>query len=118
MAIEKKIWVVVIYLLGLVVYPQADAQAGPSETRGELLYLTHCIHCHNTKIHWREKKIAADWRALKAEVARWQSNMRLGWNEGEIKDVAHYLNAVYYHFPVTEHEDLTESDQIDPVLSR
>ncbi|SDW98550.1 c-type cytochrome [Nitrosomonas communis] len=118
MAIEKIIWVVVIYLLGLAVYPQAYAQAGSSETRGELLYLTHCINCHNTKIHWREKKIATDWRALKAEVTRWQSNMHLGWNEDEIKEVTHYLNAVYYHFPVTEHEDLTESDQIHPALSR
>ncbi|WP_175492144.1 hypothetical protein [Nitrosomonas sp. Nm34] len=51
-------------------------------------------------------------------MARWQSNMHLGWNEDEIKEVTHYLNAVYYHFPVTEHEDLTESDQGHPALSR
>ena len=109
----KKILIAMICLL-LTGYSQIYAQAGYGETRGELLYSTYCIACHNTKIHWREKKLATDWRTLKAEVARWQRNMGLGWNENEIVDVAGYLNTVYYHFPVTEQRELTGQDQTHP----
>lgn len=93
-------------LLGIMVI-QLPAQAEVSETGGELLYSTYCIACHNKSIHWREKKLAADWPSLKAEVERWQNNLGLGWHENEILAVSAYLNAVYYHFPVTEKKDVS-----------
>lgn len=74
----------------------ASAQA-PS--RGELLYSTHCIACHTSQVHWREKKLATDWTSLKQEVRRWQGNAALGWNDADILEVARYLNERIYRFP-------------------
>lgn len=79
------------------------AHASPAregeQSRGELLYSTHCIACHTTHVHWRDKRLATDWQSLNKQVQRWQSNTRLGWNEADVKAVARYLNTLYYHFP-------------------
>lgn len=72
--------------------PKSDA------SRGELLYSTHCIGCHTSEVHWRDKKLAIDWTGLKAQVRRWQANTGLGWSEEEIVAVTRHLNARYYHF--------------------
>ena len=82
----------------------AYAQPTHDEPRGKLLYETHCNACHTSKIHWREKKLATDWNSLKFEVRRWQAIAGLDWGEGEITDVAYYLNAIHYGFPVAEQE--------------
>ena len=84
------------------VHAPAHAQAKHSETRGELLYSTHCSACHSDQVHWREKKLATDWNSLIVQVRRWQANIGLVWNEEEIEDTTRYLNAVYYHFPVAD----------------
>lgn len=94
----------VLYLLWSM-QTSAQAQIKESETRGELLYLTHCNACHASKIHWREKRLATDRRSLKAQVRRWQTNADLGWSEEEITDTTRYLNAVYYHFPANGKQD-------------
>ena len=76
----------------------SQEQLMPHESRGELLYSTHCSACHSEKIHWRKQKIATDWDSLTHEVRRWQSSIGLIWSEEEITDVARYLNAAYYHY--------------------
>ncbi|HRF12700.1 MAG TPA: hypothetical protein PLR37_11295 [Candidatus Accumulibacter phosphatis] len=73
------------------------AQALPAPTRGELLYSTHCIACHDTQIHWRDKKLVTDWKSLQKEVRRWQELAGLGWSNEEIAQVAQYLNQRLYH---------------------
>lgn len=77
-----------------------------SETRGELLYLINCKACHTSKVHWRKDKLATDWPSLKTQVVRWQRNMELGWGEEEITAVTRYLNTNYYHFQVTDKNDI------------
>jgi mono/diheme cytochrome c family protein len=77
------------------------AQVELSETRGQLLYSTHCSACHTSQVHWREQKLVRDWRSLVAQVRRWQSISGLNWSEDEIVDVAHHLNTVYYGFKNT-----------------
>ena len=89
----------------------AHAQPEQGETRGELLYSTHCSSCHTSVVHWREKTLATDWRSLKAQVRRWQGNIGLGWSEDEITDVARYLNIAFYHFPATDKKDLVEGSK-------
>ena len=74
------------------------ALAAQAQSRGELLYNTHCIACHTTQLHWRDKKVATDWNSLKAQVRRWQAAAMLGWNESDIVDVARHLNGRFYHF--------------------
>jgi hypothetical protein len=80
---------------GLVTLP---AQA---ESRGELLYTTHCIACHTERMHWRDQRLATDWASLKVLVRRWQGVAQLGWNDDDIVEVARHLNERIYHFPQT-----------------
>ena len=85
----------------LAVQSMAYAQQKQIETRGELLYSTHCNACHTSKIHWREQKLVTDWNSLVTQVRRWQKISGLSWSEGEISDVAYYLDAAYYRFKNT-----------------
>jgi mono/diheme cytochrome c family protein len=80
--------------------PQQPAQ--PEMSRGALLYRTHCIACHDTQVHWRDRKIATDWPSLSAQVRRWQANAGLQWTDEEINEVARYLNATIYRFPAEQ----------------
>lgn len=51
----------------------------PADTRGELLYSTHCVTCQTTQMHWRKDRQAIDWDSLKFQVRRWQGNAGLKW---------------------------------------
>lgn len=75
------------------------AQPMRDATRGELLYTTNCITCHQTQIHWRDKKVVKDWASLKAEIRHWEGFSQLGWTNDDVAEVAQYLNTLYYHFP-------------------
>lgn len=87
----------VILLMGLwVIAPAAQAQS-----RGELLYTTHCIACHTTQMHWRDQRAASDWPRLKAQVRRWQGATSLAWSDSDILEVARYLNDTFYRFEMT-----------------
>ena len=77
----------------------SNAQPLPSQTRGELLYTTHCVTCHTTQIHWRDDKQAYDWDSLKSQVRRWQGNAGLQWGEADITEVSRYLNETIYRYP-------------------
>jgi len=79
----------------------AYGQGKHSVTRGQLLYSTHCIACHTSQIHWREKKLVTDWGGLVMQVRHWQAISGLNWTEDEIADVAHYLNSAYYRYKNT-----------------
>jgi mono/diheme cytochrome c family protein len=81
----------------LPLHAQSPAAAPPS--RGELLYTTHCIACHTTRVHWRDRRMVTDYPSLVAQVARWQANTGLGWSSEEIRDVARYLDVTVYHLP-------------------
>ena len=89
-------WIVCTTLTGLSTL--AGAQDAPSETRGELLYSTHCVTCHTTQMHWRNDRQAIDWDSLKFQVRRWQGNAGLAWNDADIAEVSRYLNETIYHY--------------------
>lgn len=72
-----------------------DAQG---QSRGELLYSTHCIGCHTTKMHWRDGRTATDWAGLVTQVGTWQRANSLSWEQRDIDAVARYLNDSFYHF--------------------
>ncbi len=93
-------WVVVagVVCLGHV----AGAQPAKELTRGELLYSTHCIACHSVQLHWRDKKQVTDWNSLRVEVRRWQERAGLGWNDDDVAEVARYLNALHYRYPLPD----------------
>ncbi len=72
-----------------------------AQSRGELLYSTHCIACHTTEVHWREKSLVTDWVSLKVQVRRWQDAASLKWSEADIQEVTRYLNTSIYRFDRT-----------------
>ena len=74
----------------------ANAQTMGNPGRGELLYSTHCIACHNARVHWREGKLATDWNSLQSQVRRWQKVQALGWSNEDVVEVARYLDTFYY----------------------
>jgi mono/diheme cytochrome c family protein len=84
----------------LAVVPGAPLHAQASEpSRGRLLYETHCVACHNSQMHWRDRRIARDWPGLVEQVRAWQARASLGWSEGDIVEVARHLNDTIYRFP-------------------
>ncbi|RFC39437.1 MAG: hypothetical protein DID89_2727547728 [Candidatus Nitrotoga sp. CP45] len=83
-------------------FANAEAQLIHNAARGELLYSTHCIACHDTQVHWREKKLVTDWTSLQSEIKRWQGISGLGWNNEDIEDVARHLNTIYYRYPTSD----------------
>ena len=90
--------IVVVLLAALGNVADVDAQTMRNPTRGELLYSTHCVACHNTKIHWRDNNISTDWISLQAEVRRWQKLSALNWDDDDIEVVSRYLNDIHYHY--------------------
>ena len=92
------------YFLPALLAAMASTAAPAQErvpSRGELLYTTHCVACHSTQMHWRDKKLATDWPSLKAQVQRWQATARLDWNDADVTEVARYLNDTIYRHPQT-----------------
>lgn len=77
----------------------APALAQPAPSRGQLLYATHCLSCHTTEVHWREKHRATDWKSLQVQVRRWQGAVGLQWSDADVNEVARHLNDTIYHFP-------------------
>ena len=66
-------------LLGALVGGFIAASPALAQSRGELLYSTHSISCHNQQMHWRDQRAATDWSGLQVQVRRWQSAASLGW---------------------------------------
>ena len=72
--------------------PAADIE------RGRILYEARCDGCHTQSVHGRDKRVAADFASVRTWVRRWNENLGLKWTDGEIEDVAVYLNARHYRF--------------------
>lgn len=77
----------------------APPAAAPAPSRGELLYNTHCLGCHTSQMHWRERTLVRTWHALRVQVDRWQRAAGLGWSGDDVDAVARYLNQTIYGFP-------------------
>ena len=93
----------------------AYSQTTPTQSRGDLLYNTHCVACHTTEIHWRNDKQAFDWDSLKFQVRRWQGNAGLAWNDADIAEVSRYLNETIYNYPqVNDRVGLVSSGATQP----
>ena len=88
--------------------------ASQAQSRGELLYDTNCIACHNEKVHWRAARLATDWNSLEAQVRRWQQAASLGWRDEDVAEVARYLNGRFYGFTPTNTTGLLKSSAPAP----
>jgi len=111
--------VVVAAAIAAIAAVSADAHAqAPGDARGELLYTTHCVGCHTTQVHWRDRKLATDWASLVAQVERWQKNANLGWNADDVAAVVRHLNASFYRFPIAEGKTIGQRDATPPSVRR
>lgn len=93
--------VVLMALAALYGRPSLAQSQSQSQSRGELLYNTNCVACHNEKMHWRGRKLVYDWDSLEEQVRRWQQASSLGWRDEDIMEVARYLNGRFYGFTPT-----------------
>jgi len=66
--------------------------------RGRVLYEARCGGCHGESVHGREKRLAADFEAVRGWVRRWSANLGFAWTNDEVDDVTVHLNARYYRF--------------------
>jgi len=69
---------------------------GDTVQRGQLLYENHCMVCHTSVVHVREQRKASSREEIQAWIRRWQKELALNWEPGEIDDVAEFLNQRYY----------------------
>ena len=92
-----------LHVLWAMVWVLACATAAAQEqpTRGRLLYTTHCVACHNSQVHWRDRRLATDWESLKQQVRQWQARLVLGWSDDDIVEVTRHLNDTIYRYPQT-----------------
>ena len=83
--------------------PQPEPESKPAMpvtgSRGQLLYENHCQGCHTSVVHVREKHRAHSMAELQGWVSHWANELKLPWGEGEINDVANYLNQRFYNHP-------------------
>lgn len=79
-------------------HAQQPARRQPPQPRGEMLYSNHCLGCHESMIHIREKRRVQHLEALRDTVTRWSQELNLNWSSEEIEDVVLYLNIRYYHY--------------------
>lgn len=86
-------------VLACLVLAAAGMARAQEADRGRLLYANHCIECHTTQMHWRQKSLAQDWTTLKALVWHWQAVARLQWTPEDVDAVARHLNETYYKLP-------------------
>jgi hypothetical protein len=94
------------------------APASWAQSRGELLYNTHCVACHRTQIHWRDKRQVVDWPSLRAQVRLWQATELLAWDETDIEQVVRYLNDTYYRYPSPAAPTGTARSSSGPTVAR
>jgi mono/diheme cytochrome c family protein len=105
-----------VWLLAVTAFATASgfASAAEAESRGSLLYATHCTACHTSKQHWREKKLATDWNSLEMQVRRWQAAAFLDWRDEDIQAVTRHLNDRYYRFEPTGDPVCTQAAPTTP----
>lgn len=84
-------------ICALLVLMLGGTTAG-AQARGYMLYNQYCVECHTEQVHWRDQRLATDWKSLSAQVRRWQAVAQLNWSEDDVQYVTRYLNTRYYDF--------------------
>ena len=85
-------------LVACAALARSDAALAADAARGRSLYESACGGCHAESVHGREKRVAADYDAIRGWVRRWSASLGLQWTDDEVADVTAHLNARYYRF--------------------
>jgi hypothetical protein len=70
----------------------------PAPSRGQLLYDNHCMSCHESMVHIRNRQQVKSMQELRNQVTRWATYANLHWNKDEIEEVVRHLNTQFYKF--------------------
>jgi mono/diheme cytochrome c family protein len=95
---QKVVWLRSVLLTVAFGLATGNAVSADLE-RGRALHDTHCRMCHDSVAYKRDKKIAATYEEVRAQVVRWQTNSSLRWSEEDIDNVTAYLAKTYYKLP-------------------
>jgi hypothetical protein len=70
----------------------------PAPSRGQLFYENHCLACHESVVHIRERHKVRTMDDLRAWVELWAGELHLNWGPAEMEEVVRHLNHRHYHF--------------------
>ncbi len=93
---HNKPFILVPLALGLGSPVENAHSADPD--RGKLLYENHCLECHESQVHIRERRDVSSIADVVFQINRWQQELRLNWELEEMNDVLRYLDAEFYRF--------------------
>jgi mono/diheme cytochrome c family protein len=79
----------------------ASSVHGADIKRGGLLFENHCVACHDSIIHKQEGRTAKSLDDVRWQVSRWSRELKLGWRQAELEDVALFVNQRFYQFEGT-----------------
>ena len=65
---------------------------------GKMLYLNHCMICHESNAHIRAKRQARSREDIATWVTRWASYLELKWSDAYVEAVTEYIDETYYQF--------------------
>lgn len=85
----------VLVALIAVALPVAPAWAQEPD-QGEMLYQNHCMECHESTVHVRERTKVVTLADLETFVRHWSEYKRLAWSDAERNSVRDYLNQSFY----------------------
>lgn len=70
----------------------------PAAPRGQMLYENHCMSCHESVVHIRERQQAESLPQLRARVLYWADYLQMRWGREEVEEVVKHLDSQYYRF--------------------
>ena len=88
----------VLIPLGLGLCSPVDSAHSADPDRGKLLYENHCLECHESQVHIRERRGSSSIADVVFQIDRWQQELRLNWKVAEMNDVLKYLDEKFYRF--------------------
>jgi hypothetical protein len=86
-------------VIAALVLAMPGAAVAADTARGKALYETRCNVCHNTSVHQSTSRKATSFEGIRMQVTRWTRELGGSWDDGDIDNIAVYLNDLYYKLP-------------------
>lgn len=83
-----------LFVMVLVAFPVTSWGAD----RGRLLYENHCVACHQSTVHVREKRAVKKFADIEKYARRFAKLAGVEWSDDELIMVVNYLNRTFYKF--------------------
>ncbi len=87
--------------IGTILWTYLPTANAADPNRGQALYETRCIDCHDVSVHGRTNRVAKNFDEIRNWTKRWNDTLGGLWDSEDIEDVTIYLNSRYYRYPCT-----------------